>query len=106
MSDKLKYWWMFNIPQTTQKLKQKLEEIKKMTLKIFLENHFYSLFVLFLVLTNAILVLGFMNIRIYCCKYCKLSDHGRRIAQLQTNRCDLFIHEQLENANHRPLRLV
>ena len=77
-----------------------------MTLKIFIENHFYSLLVFVLVLINAMLVLGIINIRIYCCKYCKLSDNGRRVAQLQTNRCELFVHQQLENANHQPLRLV
>ena len=77
-----------------------------MTLSVFIENHFYGLLLFFLILANAIVVLGIMNIRIYCCKYCKLSDNGRRLAQLQTNRCELFIHEQLESANHQPLRLV
>ena len=89
-----------------EKLQKKLQENKKMTLKIFIENHFYGLLVLFLVLANAVLVLVIVNTRIYCCKYCRLSHNGRRIAQLQTNRCESFIHEQLENANHRPLRLV
>ena len=106
MSDKLKYGWLFSFLQSTKNVNRNSNKFKKMTLKIFIENHFYSLLVFFLVLANAIVALGIINIRLYCCKYCKLSQNGRRIAQLQTNRCDLFVHEQLENANHQPLRLV
>ena len=96
----------FRFSSIDEKTRTETRKSKKMTLKIFIENHFYSLLVFVLVLINAILVLGIINIRIYCCKYCKLSNNGRRVAQLQTNRCELFVRQQLENANHQPLRLV
>ena len=122
MSDTLKYSRMLSFSskalknRTLEKIENKkshknkkikiLEEFEIMTLAIFIENHFYGLLLFFVILANATLILGILNIRIYCCKYCRLSDNGRRLAHLQSNRCELFIHEQLKSANHQPLRLV
>ena len=77
-----------------------------MNLTNFKENNLYIFLLFFLVLASAVMVLGIMTIRKYCCTYCKLTKNGKRLAQLETNRCESFIDEQLRNAHHQPLRLV